>query len=203
MPGAEKFRWEEYKVDIPECESQDWIIERFEVPEIDREIITLAMQGKQIPPGNYTRLLRKPSSLVWNKPIMADTPAEALALLPFVQMAEGRVLINGLGLGVALKAALAKPEVEHIDVVEISQDLIDLVGPHYACDRLTIWCADAHGITWVKGTTWDVAWHDIWDDISLGNLTGMIRLHRKYRKPTTKWQRSWGRREAEMLRVAG
>lgn len=191
---------EAYKVDLPECEGADWIVERFTIPDIDLVTIRLAMDGRAIRPGTYTRLLRKPASRFWNTPIMSDTRAEILDLLPFVRMASGRVLINGLGLGVALKAVLAKPEVEHVDVVEISQDLIDLVGPHYACDRLTIWCADAREITWPKGTSWDVAWHDIWDDIDGDSVPEMIRLHRKYRKPITGWQGSWSRERAEQLR---
>jgi len=182
---------EDYKVDCPEGESCYWIVERFTVPDIDPGMIRLAMQGRPIRPGTYTRLLRKPASRVWNTPIMSDTLAEITDLLPFLAVATGRVLINGLGLGVALKAVLAKPEVEHIDVVEISQDLIDLVGPHYACDRLTIWCADACEIRWPRAARWDVAWHDIWDSISPYNRPEMVRLRRKYRR-LARWQGVWG-----------
>ena len=195
-------RWANYKVDVPEGESEHWIVERFEVPDIDVMTIKLAMQGRPIPPGTYTRLLRKPFSRILNNSVMGDSPAEILDLLEFKMRATGRVLINGLGLGAALQMALFKPEVRHIDVVEISQDLIDLVGPHYACDRLTIWCADALQIAWPKGTCWDVAWHDIWDNISEENLPDMIWLHRKYRKPITRWQGSWARREAERERAS-
>jgi spermidine synthase len=74
---------------------------------------------------------------------MADSEPEMRDHYEAVARARGRVLINGLGLGMVLSAILAKPDVEHVTVVEVEPDVIALVGPHYACDRLQIVCTSA------------------------------------------------------------
>jgi hypothetical protein len=63
--------------------------------------------GRYVPPGRYMRLMRG------KKVIMSNTPGEIRDLDEFRRRATGDVLINGLGLGVAVHTALAKPEVSH------------------------------------------------------------------------------------------
>jgi hypothetical protein len=63
------------------------------------------------------------------------------------------VLINGLGLGIAAQIALAKPKVS--TVIEISEDVIELVAPHIADDRLKVINANAR--KWMR---WHVVWHE-------------------------------------------
>lgn len=47
-------------------------------------------------------------------------------------------------------------------------------------------------IKWPTGTYWDVAWYDIWPEITSDNLEGMKRLHRSYGRRVG-WQGSWAR----------
>lgn len=133
---------------------------------------------------------------------MTDTPAEIRDLYPLRRMATGQVLINGLGLGVAVEMCLSKPEVEHVTVIEISQEVIQLVGSYLKLihgDRLTVIHADAFEYKHPKGVRYNAVWHDIWDSICADNLPEMHRLHRKYGRRTD-WQGSWCRYECERNR---
>ena len=188
--------YEDYKVDIPACRNDSWAVEKFIVPEKSIEGMRLAFQGRSIFPGQYTKLVRLNGSS-FGGPVMSDTPAEIEDHFKLFSKAKGRILINGLGLGMALRGILLKPEVKHVDVVEISQSLIDLIGPHYLADsRVSIYCSDAY--TWKPpvGVRWDVVWHDIWDNICTDNLKGMTKLHRKYGRRCD-WQGSWAQWECK------
>lgn len=173
-----------------------WCIEEFTVTEerahleAMRAAISFASRGRSTPAGTYERLLRN------GQVIMSNTPDELRDLWRFRGRATGRVLINGLGLGIAASLALAKPEVTAVLVIEIDGELIDLVSPRLTDDRVTILQYDA--LTWRPpvGALWDVVWHDIWDDICADNLADMKRLHRKYGRRCG-WQGSWCRYECE------
>jgi len=178
---------------IPEGSSGDWSVQRFEMTE-DQAILSMIRDGpRRCPAGSYT-MLRRAGRL-----IMSDTPAELDDLRRFRLTARGSVLINGLGLGIAAKMALAKPEVTDVTVIELSSDVIALVAPHLACDRLTVVNACAYGWKPERGRRWDTVWHDIWDDICSDNLEGMKRLHRKYGR-RSEWQGSWCRFQCERWR---
>ena len=193
-----------HKVDVPEGISGDWQVERFEVTEEQASFARLraslhAPYRESPPAGYYTRLMRRG----WL--VMSDTPAEIRDHRWAISEAKGSVLVNGLGLGVVVQAMLNRPQVEHLTVIEISPDVIALVGPHYQSrygDRLEIIEADA--LTWKppKGVRYDVVWHDIWGDICSDNLPEMHKLHRKYGRRTD-WQGSWCRAECEWQRGTG
>jgi hypothetical protein len=191
--------FDRFKVDWPEGSVGDWTIERHTVTIEDEQAQRIRLWnptslGRFTPAGTYTGLKRD------GELIMSDSPDEIEDLMPFIDQAHGRVLINGLGLGVGLKAILDKtnfmsdePSVTHVDVVEIDPDVITLVGPNFGGDsRVHIWRGDAFTYHWQPGTTWDSAWHDIWDAICTENLIGMKRLHRRYGKRVG-WQGSWCR----------
>lgn len=161
---------------------------------------TLAMKLRRlVPPGDYISLwrrrtateletLRKAEGLsrdLWQpyiesvapddpvlwRPVMSDTPAEIEEHQHAIIHASGDVLIHGLGLGVLVSALLAKPDVRHIDVVEIDPEVIALTGRYYSSDpRVRIWRGDCMHKHWPKGKRWDYVWHDIWSDISSRNL---------------------------------
>ena len=188
-------RQDEYRSTIPEGRSGHWRVERFTVPKVSIEGFRLALEGRPVRPGQYTRLVRDGA---WD-PMMSDTPAEVADVLPFVRAAEGRVLMNGLGLGVALQAVLRKPEIEAVDVVEIEPDIISLVGRHFTDRRLTIHHADAFTIQWPPGKRWDFVWHDIWPSICSDHLAQMRRLRRRYAERTT-WQGGWAEMECRSPR---
>jgi hypothetical protein len=178
------------QVSIPEGSSGIWRIEHFEVPQKSIESMRLALSGRGIRPGWYTRLVRGHST------IMSDTPAEMRDHYEFVKYARGHCIINGLGIGMCLGAALKKPEVTRVTVVEKSEDVIRLVAPSYEDERVEIVHADAFEYKPPKGIRYGAVWHDIWDNICADNLPEMHRLHRKYGR-ISDWQGSWARWQCE------
>jgi hypothetical protein len=189
--------YEKMKVNIPEGKSGDWAVERFTVSEheskIDMISAILNHHRRFVPIGTYTRLLYK------GRVIMSDTPNEIQDHMWFIRNAKGNILINGLGLGMALQACLEKPEVTHVTVIEISEDVIALVAPHFSekyGDRVEIINADAMEWKPPKGVRYNAVWHDIWESICEDNLPEMKILHRRYGRKTD-WQGSWCRELCE------
>jgi hypothetical protein len=185
----------ETMVDVPEGTSGDWVVKRFEVSEKDanwanmRASISMGGVGahRTITPGTYTSMTRHGTM------VMSDTPAEKRDHLEFLREAHGRVLIAGLGLGWVLEVLQWKEEVTHITVVEISPDVIKLVGEHYKRklgDRLTI--SEGGIFEWktARGEKWDCAWFDIWDNICGDNAEEMSKLKRKFAR-RAKWKGCW------------
>lgn len=171
------------KVDLPEMENGKWKIEKFTIEQID---LYSLFHGRAIYSGTYTRLMRN------GRIVMSDTNAEMRDHSIALYRAEGSCLINGLGIGMLLKNILLKDSVTDVTVVEISKELIDMVGPYYNDDRVTIIHANAYEYKPPKGKRYQMVWHDIWDDICSDNLPEMTKLHRKYGKRAD-WQGSWGK----------
>lgn len=179
------------KVDLPNCSLGPWKIEKFKTDCID---FSSMFSGRSVPVGEeFTRLMRNRTL------VMSDTPAEMRDHHFAVMKANGSCLINGLGIGMVLKNILKKESVTDVTVVEISQDLIDLVSPHYQDPRVTFVCADALTYSPPKNKRYQMVWHDIWDNICTDNLEDMKKLHRKYGRRTD-WQGSWCRHECEHSR---
>lgn len=180
---------DDWKVDVPEGTKGNVSVARFEIPEHSIENIRAAMVGRSARPGWYTGLFR--NGQLW----MSDTSAEQMdhwEVASQIKYRGGRVLVMGLGLGMIVKQALSYENVEHIDVVEIDQDVVDLVGPTYAGPRCTIHVADAYEIQWPRGTRWNAAWMDIWPDLCVDNLEQMTKLARSYGRRCD-WQGYWGK----------
>lgn len=176
------------KVNLPEMSKGVWKIEKFTTDRMDFHSL---FHGRAVPVGEqFTRLMRS------GKLIMSDTPAEMMDHRLAVIHAKGSCLLNGLGIGMVLKNILLKKEVTDVTVVEISQDLIDLVGSHYEDERVSIVCSDAFAYKPPKGKRYGMVWHDIWDDICSDNLKDMERLHRKYGRKCD-WQGSWAKFECQ------
>jgi hypothetical protein len=179
-------------VDVPAGDVRGLRVERFTVDSTSPGHLREVLRGRGTRPGTYTRLLA--GHRLW----MTDTDAERQDHMPaarrIAQTGTRRVLINGLGLGMVLRVALAMDHVEHVDVVEIDDRVIELVGAHYTDPRLTLHHADAYDQArrWPAGSRWDVVWHDIWPDLCTDNLDGMARLHRSYGRRAG-WQGSWGK----------
>jgi hypothetical protein len=174
-----------------------WVCEGFTVKDSDMtsQLGGYFHGGRFAPPGDYTWLKRvrdgKPRETV-----MSDTPDElhdhAEPIWEARRTDTRRILINGLGLGCVLRGVLAYPHVEHVDVVEIDAELVDLMIRHadWVRDpRVEIHVADAYEMRWPVGTRWDFAWHDVWDTITSDN--NFARLHRMYGR-RVEAQASWG-----------
>ena len=200
-----------FKVSVPEGRSGPWAVERFTIdpddPAMQLENLRLSFQPggarRQLLPGGYTRLVHDKRGVV-----MSDTPAEIkehwdILIRLATHSSPGKntrfpvpqsLLINGLGLGVVLKAAVDNPLVQSIDVVEIDEYVLRLVAPHYNSPKVTFHHDDAYTIQWPKRKRWNAVWNDIWDDICLDNLSLMAKLHRRYARRCD-WYGSWSHAE--------
>jgi len=186
------------EIDIPDGQIGEWKIETFEVTKKQADVYNLRAiihrDPRTIEPGTYKRLVHK------GHVVMSNTPSEIRDLRFFINRAKsegGHILINGLGLGVALKAILESDKIKTITVIEKSSEVITLIAPYYKDDkRITIIQADA--LTWKapQGMKYNIVWHDIWNDITSDNLPAMKKLHRRYGK-RAKWQGSWCRELCE------
>lgn len=188
-------------VTVPEGKLNDVEVRRFEIEKKDRLRSAFAYGARAPEPGTYTGLFR--SNGLW----MSDTPAEQRDHIWAMHRARelgGRVIVNGLGLGMFLEMILrddprtGEPsKVTHVDVVEIDPDVIALVGPHYTpTGKVTIHEADAHEITWPRGTQWSFAWHDIWQHITTDDIPSRSRLNRMYGRRVTE-QQAWASYEVK------
>jgi len=183
------------KSTVPCGKNGDWKVEKFEVSQKDADFHNLrcAIQGsrREIKAGKYTKLIHCGSV------IMSDTPAELNDHLHFLYRASGDILVNGLGLGFIVEGLMSNPDVTRVTVIEISPEVIQLVGKHLENKyngRLSIINADALKWSLPKNKVYDFAWHDIWPEICGDNYEDMKKLHRKYAKKA-KHQDSWCREE--------
>jgi hypothetical protein len=200
---------------IPDGKSGDWEIETFEVSEDDAAFTRMRAainpgRDREVLAGKYKKLSRNGSL------VMSDTKAEILDHRDLFYHRRGRILIHGLGLGMATRGCLLSPEVTEVTTVEIDRNVIDLVsaalfeesirianklGIEYK-GRLSILHDDA--MTWKppRGARYEFVWHDIWDNICTDNLEPMRKLHRRFNHRTQR-QASWSREQVTMLKRRG
>jgi hypothetical protein len=181
----------------------DWRIEKQTVGHRDadfeklRTSIGQSSGGRCVPSGAYTGLKHRRRGLV-----MSNTPDEINDLSMLCARSVGRVLVNGLGLGCAVWGLLAMERVEHVDVVEIDEDVLRLVSPYFAGQRVTFHRDDALSVQWPRGTRWGAVWHDIWDTICTDDLTDHTKLKRRYAKRCL-WQGAWSEDRLKYLKSIG
>lgn len=186
--------------DLPEAKSGNWSIRREIVSKADAEFASLrAIMSSDRGRGNYEAnevmtILYNGSTLV-----MSDSKDEQRDHRWAWARAKGRVLAHGLGIGMFANALLQKPEVEHLLIIEKSEDVIQMVAPHYKAkfgDRIEIRQGDA--FTWkpARGERWNLVWHDIWNTITTDNLPEMHTLHRRFARRCDV-QFSWCRERCE------
>lgn len=183
------------EVTVPDGKSGNWSVESFEVQKNDfSQTISMLKSGRSVPEGKYKRLMRGGCC------VMSNTPDEINDFYRFVHKATGKVLVNGLGLGVLLNALLLKEGITEITVIEKSEDVIKLVAPTFQNEnRVKIIHTDAFEYKPEKGKVFDAVWHDIWDYITSDNLKEMTKLHRKYAK-RTKYQASWCKSLCQLMK---
>lgn len=169
-------------------ESGDWKLEHQEVSEADAkwDMMQNAMHGSRrcTPKGTYTGIKHN------GHLVMSNTPDEINDLRPLHDNATGNVLVNGLGLGCAVWGLLTMPQVKHVHVVEISSDVLSLVQPYFAGERVSFEHADAFTRPVAKGEKWGAVWHDIWPNLCTDDLQEHGKLKRKYARRTD-WQQAW------------
>jgi len=169
--------------------SGEWLVRGRTLTEIELHAAKLrdVMHGTREADGVVAG--RRYINLVHGRPpfggaiVMSDTPMELRTMEEAVRCARGRVLVGGLGLGIVTLAMLAKPEVEHVTVLERSVDVRALVEPRIPLppDRVAVVTADV--FTWrpEAGAVFDTIWMDIWSDVpNSGNVHQMDRLRRRF-----------------------
>lgn len=109
--------------------------------------------------------------------VMEDSAQELRKHLPIWMTARGDVLVTGLGLGCVLRGLLMKPDVRHVDVVEIDPTIMRVVGREFrGCTRVRLHLGDALRFRWrPRSRRWAFAWHDIWTEE--GNGLPLHRMH--------------------------
>lgn len=187
--------------------SGDWSIEAFTVDAdaalTDRLRAFGDGGGRFTPEGSYLKLANADGVM------MSNTPDELADHQPFMEAAHGRVLVHGLGLSCVVSGLLANERVTHIDVVELSTDVIAMVGPCFIGeDRVTIHQGDALNYPWPDNARWDFVWHDIWQTINCDNLTdedaegvSYEALLRRF-APLATHQAAWGLDMALLMQAA-
>lgn len=172
-----------------------WSIERFTVTDSEARLFNLGQLMSHmrafthLDAGRYVRLRHAERGVV-----MSNTPMEIATNIDAYLAARGRVLINGLGLGMLLEGLLHKKDVTHARVIEIDAAVIGLVALHFRRDpRVEIIHADAMTYKPAPGEWFDYAWHDIWDSIDSDNLPAMATLGRRYSRRICTQQGWWAR----------
>jgi len=143
--------------------------------------------------GEYVRLV------VNGDLVMSDTTMERRSNKEFVNKANGRVFIAGLGIGLILhnlREKVKSGEVVEIVVMEKYKDVIDLVSPHYIDLPITYIEADALEYKPGKEEIYDTIYFDIWPHVTDDNLDEIKMLHNRWKNRKRKgnpnaWMNSW------------
>lgn len=95
-------------------------------------LIDMALrQGSGETMKGYSEKYRAKWGAIW----MSMTPAEMISQRPGVRRAVGKVVIGGLGMGWFLRKVCENTQVEHVVVVERSQDLLEWYGLNLCCKQ--------------------------------------------------------------------
>lgn len=169
---------------VPEGTSGEYHIQHFTISEGEaslyrtKSMFSRSFLGRFVKTGNFCRL--KYGSQV----LMSDCGGERFSNREVVQRAHGDVLIAGLGIGMVICPIVKKESVNHVTVIEISPDVINLVESHIReylgedSRKLTIINADIFDF---KPTQkYDVIYFDIWGDYSGDEYPETKKLHRRF-----------------------
>jgi len=188
------------KVDIPIGKAGDYEIVKTSPSAWEAFITNMKSPGRCVYESEIITMLKCKDVIM-----MSDTEGEMREMWSIVNEAYGHVLIVGLGLGITLREIAKKEEVTKVTVIEISKEIISLVWDHYIEEfggKIEVINADIFSWRPDKGSFYDVAYYDIWNNICSKNLEEMKRLHRKFARKTG-YQESWNRYQCERLREDG
>lgn len=199
-------------VDWPTGQHGNAEIRTITITEQDEQFSSMraALKGRgRVTAGDYTGLYIR--GHLW----VSDTPDEQRDHLEFLgavsRMDAPRVLVNGLGLGMVVRALCHIESVEIVDVVDNDPDVIALVGPlvgAYAAEHgktVNVHLGDAHtpATTFPAGIEWTAAWHDIWQTICGDHWASMKTVKRRHAR-RARYQAVWcegeTRRQVQQLR---
>ena len=183
------------EVNIPDQIKGLWEIKTKVVSEIG--MLRSLMNYRNVPlrKGQEIKILSVYNGGFGYEIVMSNTPDEIIDHIPFVNIAEGDVLITGLGLGIVVNMLLEKQDINSITVIEKHKDVIDMVEPYILHPKLKIMHGDAFNMKLPKYVRFHYAWHDIWYNISGANVKEMDRLKVRFKKHIIKKQMFWCRKE--------
>lgn len=95
---------------------------------------------------------------------MSDTPFEYEGIRRHLKDSKGQVLTSGLGLGLFAYLASKRKAVKQVDVVEINQDIIELVGKQLRGRKIHIIQDDIYHYLSTTVKKYDFIYLDIWAD---------------------------------------
>ena len=184
-----------FRTEVPTGVSGRWAIERVVIPEraydpaVDQRPDCFKFRA-----GTYTSLRCGDVQFMTD---LYDEWWTQRAAIAEARERGGEVLVTGLGLGVVVEAMLRAPSaVSRVTVVELSADVIALVGPYLTGrygERVEIVQGDAFAWRPPAGRHFTVGWHDVWPDPHAAVCQpDMERLERHYRDHCD-WQGFWPR----------
>ncbi len=175
-------RWAGY-LDIPEGKLGDWSIIHKKY-KAEHEFSTATFRtaiigGQRKRPVRYNVPTRFHALCEGEGIWMTDWPVEqAQCDSNLKPIRGGRILVGGLGLGLCATILARRKDVEHVTVVEDSQEVVKLVAEHLRVPRgkLTVVVADLFEYldTRHERCQFDWAFHDIWQSDSLGTLLDTV-----------------------------
>lgn len=112
--------------------------------------------------------------------VKSNATQEVSKYLPFIKIAEGDVLIFGLGLGMMVQALIEKEVVRSITIIESDEDLIRLSGTYYMNLSEKVIVIRANAFTYPVSGNYHAIWFDIWDHIAITNLPEMQKLKQRW-----------------------
>lgn len=169
-------------LDIPEGTVGDYAIKHMHEP-----------AGAKLSTGNMrTSLFGQPSvDILFEQPTrwhelleeggrwMSDLPIEQAQADKALENVHGKILVGGLGLGYAATHLCRNPDVDHITVVEISSEVIELVEMHLTLTpgrggdmqgKMDIWNGDLFDFLRVAEKSYDYCFFDIWQSDGEGTF---------------------------------
>lgn len=150
---------------MPNGEFGPWVIATETAAMFARDFLGFPSGDEPLPYTVLGRMTLATMHQPYGDIVMEDSPREIRRHLPLLLAARGRVLVSGLGLGCVVRGLLAKPEVEHITVMELDPHILAAVGPEFEGNpRVWLREGDALTLQWSPHAWWDFAWHDVWTE---------------------------------------
>lgn len=183
-----------FRSEVPAGRSGQWVVEK--VVLADRAYDPGADPRPdwfKYRPGVYTSLRCGPEQFMTDLYDEWWTQRDALRE---ASVRGGEILITGLGLGLISEAILRRPgsRVSRITVVELSPDVIRLVGPYLTGrypDRIEVVEADAFAWTPPADRRFTVGWHDIWPNPHAPGVDEEMARLREHHAGWCGWQGFW------------
>jgi len=171
-------------LDIPAAKSGDWEV-RHDIKPAGTKLRTANMRtamfnGDEAEEHVYTKRTRWHQLWEGESLWMSDVPIEQAQHEREIGDMTGRVLVGGLGLGLACKILARNPKVSHITVVEKSKDVINLVAPYTQYtdtgrgDLVEVVHPDLFEYLTDPTDRFDNAFYDIWASDGEGTFHEMV-----------------------------